>query len=1091
MTTEQIAVTDVPLASGTRMVAAEERRSVPDGIAESRPSEQSVLTCNVNGCLRQFSSKRGLSQHQRKAHPEEYHSKGESRKEGSRCSRWTSAETYLLAKQEAILVKQGVTPRQMNAALFREQQISATGPPADRIRNRRKTTVYKEKLKQCLKELEEDCSSQSESSQSQSTSPVAGLRTDYGNGTEPETDQVHPVSLGSPTTTAIPQWRENLLEALRDSQIAQKVDINSLGNGSPNANERKTIDEVYLEWNPPRKVTKGRKTATSPQKLPSGAKRKLKAREERRRQYARIQRLFGDDRGKCARIVLDGTWKNEEEGKPDISLADQEKFWGNLFEKESTKDSRSVRPELGERYELIAPVTSDEVKLGKRKMKKGAPGPDMQRKADISRLKDQEVADHFNLWMLAQYQPSALHDARTILIPKIPKPREPAKFRPITIAPMLIRLFHAILGRRISKNLKYDSAQKGFVSNVDGVAEATFVVKNLIRRAKAEVKPLHMAFIDVRKAFDSVSHETMLKAAAKLGMPEPLIRYLQCFYANANTRLAWNGGTSRPLKLGRGVRQGDPLSGYLFNAILDWVICDLRDEFGVKLKTGLVAKAVAFADDLCVMAETKIGLQAQVDILVEKFKLAGMEVSHGKDGKSQTLSIDADGKRKKWVCNPNPFVRVNGDLLPAVSITQKQKYLGLGISASGCFANVKKTLEEGLDNIQRAPLKPQQRLYILKQHLLPQLDHQLSLASTTAKYRKHLDFSLRRSVRNWLKLPKDTPISYIHARIEDGGLGIPKLVERAVLLYNNRILKMRNRSDPDPVVKFFLESLPQPAQPRLGGRPLGSVSDLDKANADCLYQSVDGRGLEKANVCKDQHKWLSQIEVSTSLKGHTFINAVKLRGNLVNTPARASRGRREQGGCPRCGDRFAANLNHIFQMCSVTHGLRIDRHDRLKGLIAGKAKAKGWNVLIEPQFSTKRGLRRPDLIISGKVPGSSRKVIVVADVTITHDKENGFELAKRKKKESYGRSNNPAYDNPCVEAFARNWANVETEAEFFVVGLVWNWRGLIETETASFLTEVLKLGKSTLSLASIRCLEKSWKVWIHWRDSTYAARRSL
>jgi len=72
----------------------------------------------------------------------------------------------------------------------------------------------------------------------------------------------------------------------------------------------------------------------------------------------------------------------------------------------------------------------------------------------------------------------------------------------------------------------------------------------------------------------------------------------------------------------------------------------------------------AFADDLVLIAATPIG----------------------PNGKSATLHIDINSKPKRWVVNPNPFLRVTrlpGDaaLIPATLITQAQKYLDVEISA--------------------------------------------------------------------------------------------------------------------------------------------------------------------------------------------------------------------------------------------------------------------------------------------------------------------------------------------------------------------------------------------------------------------------
>ena len=65
-------------------------------------------------------------------------------------------------------------------------------------------------------------------------------------------------------------------------------------------------------------------------------------------------------------------------------------------------------------------------------------------------------------------------------------------------------------------------------------------------------------------------------------------------------------------------------------------------------------------------------------------------------------------------------------------------------------------LHEYLNNVTKAPLKPQQRMYILKQHNVPAMYHQLVLGSGTAKLLRFLDTKIRGAGRRWLKLPKDT-----------------------------------------------------------------------------------------------------------------------------------------------------------------------------------------------------------------------------------------------------------------------------------------------------------------------------------------------
>ena len=142
----------------------------------------------------------------------------------------------------------------------------------------------------------------------------------------------------------------------------------------------------------------------------------------------------------------------------------------------------------------------------------------------------------------------------------------------------------------------------------------------------------------------------------------------------------------------------------------------------------------AFADDIALIARTPRGVQSLLDDIVAQLRLCGLEISAGLDGKSASLRIDVDGRRKQWTVNPQHHLAVFGTLIPAITITQIQNYLGVPLSPMTMRADVADRLNCGLDNISAAPLKPQQRLFILKIHLIPALYHQLVLAGTTKKF---------------------------------------------------------------------------------------------------------------------------------------------------------------------------------------------------------------------------------------------------------------------------------------------------------------------------------------------------------------------
>ncbi|GAA54872.1 retrovirus-related Pol polyprotein from type-1 retrotransposable element R2 [Clonorchis sinensis] len=80
-----------------------------------------------------------------------------------------------------------------------------------------------------------------------------------------------------------------------------------------------------------------------------------------------------------------------------------------------------------------------------------------------------------------------------------------------------------------------------------------------------------------------------------------------------------------------------------------------------------------------------------------------------------------------------------------------------------------------LDKVTRAPLKGHRKTELTRYYLIPRLKYSLMLGNVHRNTFKRLDNCIRQSIRGWLRLPKDTPISYLHAGKQHGGLGIPSL----------------------------------------------------------------------------------------------------------------------------------------------------------------------------------------------------------------------------------------------------------------------------------------------------------------------------
>ena len=163
---------------------------------------------------------------------------------------------------------------------------------------------------------------------------------------------------------------------------------------------------------------------------------------------------------------------------------------------------------------------------------------------------------------------------------------------------------------------------------------------------------------------------------------------------------------------------------------------------------------LAIADDVVLLAESKIGIQHLCDQFSGAFRRCGLMLNLEK---SKNLRIAVDGKAKKWVCDPNPLMSLARRKLPlpTIPISQGYKYLGISMSSRESDSSPEELLTQGLNHLTRTPLKPQQRLYILKTHLIPKLYHCLVLSRSNSSVLKRLNKLVRRSLRTWLRLPHD------------------------------------------------------------------------------------------------------------------------------------------------------------------------------------------------------------------------------------------------------------------------------------------------------------------------------------------------
>ena len=614
------------------------------------------------------------------------------------------------------------------------------------------------------------------------------------------------------------------------------------------------------------------------------------------------------------------------------------------------------------------------------------------------------------------------------------------------------------MARRFDAFLPLKYTQKGFRSG-DGVAQHVLMLQSIIDEAKRELRPLSLTFLDMRNAFDSVSHDTIELAMHRLGCPDPFLVYIGELYARTSTVIEYNGERSGPIFTRRGVKHSDPLSPFMFNAVIDWAFSALDEHLGFSFGD-IRVNNLGYADDVALLSDTRAGLRSQLGKFESHLVKGGLTISAGTEGKSSSLSISIDGKAKRWVVDHTPFLATNDGIIPSLSATGEYGYLGIMLGAGGAKvrSSLQKEFLERLNNISRAPLKPQQRMVILRKFLVPRFLHELVLAPLGDGWLRWLDTTLIANVRRWLKLPND------------GGLAVPSLRYSIPVMRRKRLEAICSAMDLHStslvVSPFFKKELDGLSSKSLDGRLVSDKQSLAKAWADCLYTKVDGRGLSEACSCAEASRWVSNLPRSQS--GANYIGAIKARGGLLPSKVRSARGS-GSGVDVRCDCCLRSETTqHVIQVCPRTSGPRIQRHDRVVRFVSAAAERAGYKVMVEPRIVGRTlGVRKPDLVLWNESKA------FIADVTITSDQAGG--AGAHCDKVAY-------YDQPEIREWVQNITGL-TDVSFSAVAA--NWRGVLSALSADFLKSVLKLSSWEISLLGLRICEESCHIHKHFRMGTY------
>ena len=184
-------------------------------------------------------------------------------------------------------------------------------------------------------------------------------------------------------------------------------------------------------------------------------------------------------------------------------------------------------------------------------------------------------------------------------------------YRPITVIISLCGLDSRVLNCRLTEVVETHKLigedQNGFRRG-RRMTDNNFVLDSVLWKSKYRRKSVHLCYIDIAKAYDSVNRRILWSKLSSMGIGGQFLQSLKALYTGDSVVSSVNGISTRPVYLQRGLRQGCSLSPLLFALYISEIGKELAlSPLGFQLG-GQVVSGLCFADDIVIMAEDPDGL---------------------------------------------------------------------------------------------------------------------------------------------------------------------------------------------------------------------------------------------------------------------------------------------------------------------------------------------------------------------------------------------------------------------------------------------------------------------------------------------------
>ncbi|KAM7303544.1 hypothetical protein ISCGN_013496 [Ixodes scapularis] len=387
-----------------------------------------------------------------------------------------------------------------------------------------------------------------------------------------------------------------------------------------------------------------------------------------------------------------------------------------------------------------------------------APGADKVTNKTLRNLVNESVRAltlYFNqIWNTGKL-PRYVKHAIVCFIPKPGKQLKLENLRLISLTSCVGKLLERIIQTRIQEYMK---EHRLFTNQMFGFRKhlSTQDVFIQLKESEDTKKWTPLAAFDLRKAFDRVSHEDVLKQVARLGLGEKAFHYIKDFLSARTARIQMEGDTYTEFKVndGSGTPRGAVISLLIFNIAMIPLSRRLQEIGG--LHHAVCANDITIWTSLPSphMGNT---IKAGVEVVKEEAKNLGLE---GAAEKSALLMRSPQNRKHK--VDMKFYLILQNIGIPRVNQTRA---LGLEISISSRQCDAIRSIRQNADSAARLIRRVSRRNYGLKENgtcrvvqafTLRRIMHAAPYMNLSRTSKDAIDATIRKSFKTALCIPQTT-----------------------------------------------------------------------------------------------------------------------------------------------------------------------------------------------------------------------------------------------------------------------------------------------------------------------------------------------